>query len=153
MVSNDLDCFLNAASARHDILCHDEALSGADFKSSPQNEAAISILLDEYVPLAEMAGDFLSHNDPANCGGNDSFGIIRAQLIREHSADARCYRRVLKQEGALEKFATVKTAAQDKVAVEQGSRLFEKFKNVLHREKASVGPALLEVLVCPIDKA
>jgi hypothetical protein len=68
MVANDLDRLLNPTSARYDILRHDEALSGADFESSPQNESSISILLNKDVSLAEMAGDFLSHNDAADCG-------------------------------------------------------------------------------------
>jgi hypothetical protein len=68
MVANDLDRLLNPTSTSHDILRHDEALSWADFESSPQNESSISILLNKDVPLAEMAGHFLSHNDPADCG-------------------------------------------------------------------------------------
>jgi hypothetical protein len=68
MVTHDLDRFLNPTSARYDILRHNEALSGADFESSPQNESSISILLNKDVPLAEMAGHLLSHNDAADCG-------------------------------------------------------------------------------------
>jgi hypothetical protein len=102
---------LNSTSARHDILRNDEALSGADFEPSSQHESSVSVFLDEDVSLAEMARDFLAHNDPTDCRGNDSFGIIRAEFFRKHSAYARCDRRVLKQKGALEKFATVQTAA------------------------------------------
>jgi hypothetical protein len=132
MVPNDLYRFLNAASARHDILRHDETLAGPDFKATTQYEPAIAILLDEDVSPPKMAGDFLSHNDPADCWRYHGFGIIRAEIFREHSAYARRDGRVLEQEGALEKFATVQAAAKDKVAVEQGSGLFEKFQNVLH---------------------
>jgi hypothetical protein len=38
----------------------------------------------------------------------------------------------LQEEGALEKFAAVQTAAQNKVAVEQSSGLFEEIENFLH---------------------
>jgi hypothetical protein len=87
-------------------------------KTTAQHESSISILLNKDVPLAEMAGHFLTDDDPADCGGYHGFSIIRAELFREHSAHARRDWRVLEQEGALEKFATVQAAAKDKVAVE-----------------------------------
>jgi hypothetical protein len=68
MVANDLDRFLNPTASGHDILRHDEALSGADFESAPQHESSISILLDEDVAFAEMVGNFLANDDAADCG-------------------------------------------------------------------------------------
>jgi hypothetical protein len=127
MVAHDLDCLLHTTTPGHDILRHHETLAGLDLKATAQHETAIAILLDEDMAFAEMAGHFLTDNDPADCGGNDSFSIVGAELVREHSADARRYRCVLKQKGALEKLPAVKPAAKNEVTVEQGSSLFEKF--------------------------
>jgi hypothetical protein len=55
-----------------------------------------------------------------------------AEFFRKKPADAGGDGSVLQQERTLEKLATVKAAAQHKVAVEQCSGLFEQIENVFH---------------------
>ena len=127
VVTHDLDCFLHTTASGHDILGYHETLARLDLKATAQHESPIAILLNEDVAFTEMAGDFLTNNDPPDCRRNDSICVVGAELVCEHSADARRYRCVLKQKGALEKFPTVKPAAKNEVAVEQSPGLFEKF--------------------------
>ena len=72
-------------------------------------------------------------NNPPYGRRDDDFRIIRTKLFCEHSTHARSDGSILQKQCALEKLATMKAAAKDKVTVEQGSGLFEKVEDVLHR--------------------
>jgi len=136
MIAHDLDCFLHTTASGHDILRYHETLACLDLKATAQHKSPIAILLNEDVAFTEMAGDFLTNNDPTDCRRNDSVCVVGAELVCEHSADARRYRCVLKQKGTLEKFPAVKPAAKNEVAVEQSPSLFEEIKNAWHSKWA-----------------
>jgi hypothetical protein len=60
-----------------------------------------------------------------------------AELCRQLAADLCGNRRILQKQGALEKLAAVKSGAEDEVAVEQRSGLFEEGEDVGHAEVES----------------
>jgi hypothetical protein len=136
VVANDLDCLLHAASACDDILRDEKALARADFKSSPQHESSVAVLLGEDVFLPEMAGDFLADNDAADSGRNHDIGFEGFQLFGEQSADVRGDGGILQKQGALEELAAVQTAAEHEMAVQEGSGAAEKIEDFAHE----VGP-------------
>jgi hypothetical protein len=61
--------------------------------------------------------------------------MVGAELIGQFTADLRSDRGILQEQGALEKLTAVEPRAKDKVAVEQGSGLFEKGEDVGHESK------------------
>lgn len=66
MVTDDLNGFLNAATARDDILGYDETLAELDLKSTAKDESARAVLFNEDVFFAQMAGDLLADDDSAD---------------------------------------------------------------------------------------
>jgi hypothetical protein len=87
---------------------------------------------------AEMASYFLANNDAADSRGDHSrllavhLGVKRAKFFRKFPADLRGNRCILKQECALKELTAMQTGAEDEVAVEQSSGLFEESENVGH---------------------
>ena len=54
------------------------------------------------------------------------------QLLREKSADMGRHAGILQQEGALEKFAAVKSAPKNEVPVQQRAGFLEKVEDFVH---------------------
>ncbi len=87
MVADDLDSLLHPAAPSHDVLGHNELLAGLDLKSSAEDQTAVAILLDKDVFFTEVAGHFLTDDDAADSGRNDSRGGKGAKLICEEAAN------------------------------------------------------------------
>lgn len=63
MVADDLDGFLNASTARDDILGDDETLAGRDLKTTAQDETSGAVFFNEDVFFSQVPGDFLADDD------------------------------------------------------------------------------------------
>jgi hypothetical protein len=57
------------------------------------------------------------------------------ELFRQFPADLSGDRGILQEQGALEELAAVQAGTKDKVAMKQGSGLFEEGEDVRHRGK------------------
>ena len=85
-----------------------------------------------------MPRNFLSDDDSADGRGDDCWFLAidlrmkRAKLLRQLTTDLSCHGCILQEQGTLEKLPAVKTGAKDEMAMEQGSSLFEKSKDVGH---------------------
>ena len=66
VVTDDLNGFLNAASAGDDILSDNETLAGLDLKPAAQDESARAVLFNEDMFFAQMERDLLANDDSAN---------------------------------------------------------------------------------------
>jgi len=132
VVTDDLDGLLNAAATGDDILSNHEALAGGDLKTSAQDESAVAVFFHKDVFFAQMAGDLLADNDAADGRGDDGGGFEGFELLGEHAADLGGDGGILQQEGALEKFTTVKTAAKDEVPVEERAGFAEEIEDFVH---------------------
>lgn len=128
--ADDVDGFLYATSAGDNILSHKEALAGSHFKSA-HNKAAVPILLHKDMACAKMARNFLTHDDAADGGRNNSrelaagLRVVGTKLRSQFPADLRGDRCILQEQCALEELAAVEAGAEDEVTVEQCSGLFE----------------------------
>ena len=132
VVADDLDGFLNAAATCDDILGDDEALAGGDLKTPAQDESAVAVFFHKDVFFAQMAGDLLADDDTADGRGDDGGGFEGFELLGEHAADLGGDGGILQQQGALEKLATVKTAAKDEVPVEERAGFAEEIEDFVH---------------------
>jgi hypothetical protein len=56
----------------------------------------------------------------------------RPQFLRQLTTDLSCHRRILKEQGTLEKLPAVQAGAEDEVTMEQGSGFFKKGEDVDH---------------------
>ena len=119
MLAHDVDGFLDAPAAGHDIFGHDETFLRRDLKSSTQHQAALLFLLREDVSFAERAAYFLADDDSAQRRRNDGVARKLAQFIGEPSAHLRGDSSVLQEEGALEELPAVQTGTQDEMPVEE----------------------------------
>jgi hypothetical protein len=121
--ADDVDGFLYATSPGDNILSHKEALAGSHFKSA-HNKAAVTILLHKDMACAKMARNFLTHDDAANGGRNNSreltvrLRVVGTKLRSQCPADLRGNRGILQEQCALEEFAAVEARAEDEVTVE-----------------------------------
>ena len=132
VVADDLDCFLNTAATGDDILGDDEALAGGDLKTPAQDESAVAVFFHKDVFFAQMTGDLLADDDAADGRGDDGGGFEGFELLSEHAADLGGDGGILQQQGALEKLATVKTAAKDEVPVEERAGFAEEIEDFVH---------------------
>jgi len=100
--ADDVDCFLYATSPGDNILSDKEALAGSHFKSA-HNKAAVPILLHKDMACAKMARDFLTHNDAADGGRNNSrelalrLRLVVTKLRSQFPADLRGDRCILQE--------------------------------------------------------
>jgi hypothetical protein len=118
MRTNNVDCFLHASTARHDIFDDDEALVFDDFETAAQDEFAI-LLFDKNMAFAKRASDFLPDDESAESRGDDRIAIEFAQFVGEPCTNFCGNVGMLEQQRALKILATVQTGAQDEVAIKQ----------------------------------
>lgn len=131
MVLDDLYRLLDASAASDHVFGDDESLAWSDGEAA-QDEAAIAVLFDEDVPLAEVAGDFLSDDDTPDCGRDDGGGVIGRKFIREPATNLRGDGGILQEQGALEKLPAVKAGTEHEMTLEECSGLSEKIEDLIH---------------------
>ena len=119
---DDINRFLDAATAGHHVFGHNEPLVRPNQKTAPEDEPA-GFFLHEDVPLPQGASHFLADDDSAEGGGDDAVALDVAQLIGEPSADVGRDARVLEEQRALEELPAVQARPQNEMAVEERASL------------------------------
>jgi hypothetical protein len=122
--TNDVDCFLDASTARYDIFSNDEFFIRRNLKTASQNKFAI-FFFDEDVAFAQRATDFLADNNSAKGRGDHRVAIKFAEFVGEPSTDFCSDVRVLKEYRALKILPAVQAGPQDEMAIEQSPGLAE----------------------------
>jgi hypothetical protein len=132
MVADDLNGFLDAATAGDDILGDNETLAGLDLKTPAEDESAGAVFFNEDVFFAQVAGNLLADDDSADSRRNNGRGLEGAELVGEQPADMRRHGGVLQKKRALEKLAAVQAAAQDEMPVEESAGFAEEVEDFVH---------------------
>jgi hypothetical protein len=129
MRTNDVDCFLDASAAGHDIFDGDEFFSRRNLETASQNKFAI-FFFDKDVAFAQRSGDFLADNDFAEGRGDHRVAIKFAEFVGEPSADFCSDLSMLKEYRALEILPAVQAGAQNEMALEQSPGFAEEREKV-----------------------
>src|SRR5262249_46325569 len=129
MGTDDIDCFLNTAAARHHILHDDEFFVRRNLKTAAQGKFAF-VLFDKDVAFAEGTPDFLADNNSPESWGDDRVTIKFPQFIGELSAHLRSDVGVLQEDRTLEILAAMQARAQNEVAIQQRTGLAEKREKI-----------------------
>src|SRR6266852_6603600 len=127
--ADNVDRFLHASAARHDIFDHDEFFIWRNLKAAAQDKFAL-VFFDKNMSLAQRPSDFLANDNSAQSRGDDCVAIKFAQLIREPSTNFCGDLSVLKEQGALEILLAVQAGAQNEVAIEQRASFAKKCKKI-----------------------
>jgi len=146
MRTNDVDCFLDAPTAGHDIFDDDEFFIRRNLKTASQNKFAI-FFFDKDVAFSQRPGDFLADNNSAKGRGDHRVAIKIAQFVGEPSTHSRGDVGVLKEYRALKILPAVQTGPQNEVALEQSPGFAEKGEKIFaHLGSAGMLPALSGML-------
>jgi hypothetical protein len=146
MRTNDVDCFLHASTAGHDIFDDDEFFIRRNLKTASQNKFAI-FFFDKDVAFAQLATHFLTDNNSAKRRGDHRVAIKFAEFVSEPSTDFCRDVGVLKKYRALKILPAVQTGPQNEVALEQSPGFAEKGEQFFpHFGSAGMLPALSGML-------
>jgi hypothetical protein len=127
---DDIDRFLDAPAAGHDVFGYNEPFVRPDLKTAPQDETT-GFFFDEDVALPEGAAHFLTDDDSAEGGGDDGVALDIAQLIGQPSANVGGDVGMLQEQCALEKLPAVQARPQNEMTVEQSAGLSEEGEQIV----------------------
>src|SRR5713101_2832538 len=116
--AHNIDRFLDATTARHDILDDNELFAIIDLKAASQDKFAV-LFFNKNVALAQRPSDFLTDDDSTEGRGDHRVASKYAQLLRQLVADLFRNSWMLKQERALKILPAVQAGAQNKMAIQQ----------------------------------
>jgi hypothetical protein len=127
---DDIDRFLHAPTASHDVFGHNEPFVRPNLETAPQDEAA-GFFLNEDVAFPKCAAHFLADDDSAEGGGDDGVALNAAQLIGQPSANVRGDAGVLQEQRALEELPAVQARPQNEMTVEKSAGLSEEGEQIV----------------------
>ena len=137
VLTHDVDCLLNASTARDHVLRDDKAFPGRDGEAAAQNQTA-GVFFNENVAFTKGATDFLT-NDYSPQGGRDNrIALDLAQFVSQTAAHFRSYLGVLEQDGALKELAAVQAGAEDKMAVEKRAGFSKESEKIVAHSQVSM---------------
>jgi hypothetical protein len=118
--TNNVQGFLNATALGHHVFDDEDFFAGRDFESAAQDEFAF-LFFDKNEAQAKLAGNFLADHQSAHGGGNHGDGAEGPQFVSQGRAEFFNDGHLLQGQGALEKLATVQSASQNEMALQQGA--------------------------------
>jgi len=134
--ANDVDCFLHASAARHDIFDHDEFFVGRNLETAAQGELAI-FFFNKDVAFTQRPPDFLANNNSAQSRGDDCIAIKLAQFVGKLSAHLRSDVGMLQEDRTLEILAAMQAGAQNEVAIEKRAGLTEQPEEIVFHRRTT----------------
>jgi hypothetical protein len=130
VLANDIDGFCTRPPRVTTSSATMKRSAGAILNPPTQDELTF-FLFGEDMGFSRLRAYFVANDDSTEGRGDHGSGVDPAQLIRESAADSGRNRRVLQQQGALEKLAAVQAAAQEEMTVEEGVRAAEKVEDLV----------------------
>ena len=129
MRTDDVDCFLDAATAGDDVFDDDKFFIRRNLKTAAQNKFAL-VFFGKDVAFAQRATDLLADNNSAKGRGDHRVAIKFAEISGQPSTNFCSDVGVLKKYGALEILAAVQAGPQNEMALEQSPGFAEKSEKV-----------------------
>jgi hypothetical protein len=122
--ADDVKCLLNPAAFGDDVFDDEQALCWLDPEPTSKDKSAL-LLFYKDESAAKLARDLLTDDEPAHCGCNDRLDVESGGFRGKGGSEPFHDGHHLQGLGALEELTGMEPAAEDEMAIEEGSGLAE----------------------------
>ena len=128
--TDQINSLLHASAFGHHVFRHNDLFARTDREAAFEHQLIVFLVRENCLD-PEGTGQFLAYQDPADCGGNDRFRTEVFHAFRQCAAKFFRHIGITEKQSALEKFIAVHAAAQNKMSIQQCSRILKTFDDFL----------------------